>query len=69
MVATKPVFLIWGGEGWVAGHLKTLLESQGTSFWEEQKSSNANGFFQERRSTLPQSACRIERLSSQNWRE
>lgn len=22
-------FLIWGGEGWVAGHLKTLLESQG----------------------------------------
>jgi len=24
-----PVYLIWGGEGWVAGHLKTLLESQG----------------------------------------
>ncbi|KEZ41460.1 hypothetical protein SAPIO_CDS7601 [Scedosporium apiospermum] len=22
-------FLIWGGEGWVAGHLKALLESQG----------------------------------------
>lgn len=22
-------FLIWGGEGWVAGHLKTLLEKQG----------------------------------------
>lgn len=22
-------FLIWGGEGWVAGHLKTLLKSQG----------------------------------------
>jgi hypothetical protein len=29
-MAPKPVFLIWGGEGWVAGHLKTLLESQGT---------------------------------------
>jgi len=26
---SKPVFLIWGGEGWVAGHLKTLLETQG----------------------------------------
>jgi 3,5-epimerase/4-reductase len=22
-------FLIWGGEGWVAGHLKNILESQG----------------------------------------
>lgn len=22
-------FLIWGGEGWVAGHLKQMLESQG----------------------------------------
>ena len=22
-------FLIWGGEGWVAGHLKDILESQG----------------------------------------
>ncbi|AEO60140.1 epimerase/hydratase [Thermothelomyces thermophilus ATCC 42464] len=22
-------FLIWGGDGWIAGHLKTLLESQG----------------------------------------
>jgi len=22
-------YLIWGGEGWVAGHLKTLLEKQG----------------------------------------
>ncbi|KAK0611068.1 hypothetical protein B0T14DRAFT_440545 [Immersiella caudata] len=22
-------FLIWGGDGWVAGHLKTLLEGQG----------------------------------------
>ncbi|KAJ2895218.1 putative nad dependent epimerase dehydratase protein [Zalerion maritima] len=22
-------FLIWGGEGWVAGHLKTILEGQG----------------------------------------
>ncbi|KAL1837145.1 hypothetical protein VTJ49DRAFT_4210 [Mycothermus thermophilus] len=22
-------FLIWGGDGWVAGHLKTLLEEQG----------------------------------------
>jgi len=29
-VSTKDnVYLIWGGEGWVAGHLKTLLESQG----------------------------------------
>ncbi|CAG8949732.1 hypothetical protein HYALB_00010903 [Hymenoscyphus albidus] len=26
---SKPVFLIWGGEGWVAGHLKALLEKQG----------------------------------------
>ncbi|KFZ00250.1 hypothetical protein V500_01119 [Pseudogymnoascus sp. VKM F-4518 (FW-2643)] len=25
----KPSYLIWGGAGWVAGHLKTLLESQG----------------------------------------
>ncbi|KAL2757029.1 hypothetical protein ACRALDRAFT_1081048 [Sodiomyces alcalophilus JCM 7366] len=24
-----PRFLIWGGEGWVAGHLKTYLENQG----------------------------------------
>lgn len=32
MEATKPVFLIWGGEGWVAGHLKTLLESQGENW-------------------------------------
>lgn len=32
MAAVKPVFLIWGGEGWVAGHLKALLESQGKSF-------------------------------------
>ena len=28
-MAAKQVFLIWGGEGWVAGHLKTLLEKQG----------------------------------------
>jgi len=28
-MAPKPVFLIWGGEGWVAGHMKTILESQG----------------------------------------
>lgn len=28
-MASNNVFLIWGGEGWVAGHLKTLLESQG----------------------------------------
>ncbi|RDW73363.1 hypothetical protein BP6252_07270 [Coleophoma cylindrospora] len=28
-IAKKPVYLIWGGEGWVAGHLKNLLESQG----------------------------------------
>ncbi|KAK4452147.1 hypothetical protein QBC34DRAFT_294031 [Podospora aff. communis PSN243] len=25
----KLRFLIWGGDGWVAGHLKTLLEGQG----------------------------------------
>jgi nucleoside-diphosphate-sugar epimerase len=25
----KHRFLIWGGDGWVAGHLKALLESQG----------------------------------------
>jgi len=25
----EPIYLIWGGEGWVAGHLKALLESQG----------------------------------------
>lgn len=29
MAARKPVFLIWGGEGWVAGHLRDLLKSQG----------------------------------------
>lgn len=27
--ASKNVFLIWGGEGWVAGHLKELLQQQG----------------------------------------
>ncbi|ROT39971.1 NRS/ER [Sodiomyces alkalinus F11] len=26
---SNPRFLIWGGEGWVAGHLKAYLESQG----------------------------------------
>jgi 3,5-epimerase/4-reductase len=26
-MASKPIFLIWGGEGWVAGHLKALLKS------------------------------------------
>ena len=26
--ASQKVFLIWGGEGWVAGHLKMLLEKQ-----------------------------------------
>lgn len=25
----EPVFLIWGGNGWVANHLKNLLEEQG----------------------------------------
>jgi len=31
MVLTTPrlKFLVWGGNGWVAGHLKTILESQG----------------------------------------
>lgn len=30
MTANKtPRFLIWGGKGWVAGHLKALLEKQG----------------------------------------
>lgn len=24
-----PRFLIWGGDGWVAGHLKSILEAQG----------------------------------------
>jgi 3,5-epimerase/4-reductase len=28
-VSKDNVFLIWGGEGWVAGHLKSILESQG----------------------------------------
>ncbi|KAG4033210.1 hypothetical protein MFRU_005g02230 [Monilinia fructicola] len=28
-MASSNRFLIWGGEGWVAGHLKALLESQG----------------------------------------
>ena len=27
--STKDIFLIWGGEGWVAGHLKALLQKQG----------------------------------------
>lgn len=31
MAVAKLVFLVWGGEGWVATHLKTLLESQGMS--------------------------------------
>ncbi|KAJ6442686.1 WD domain-containing protein [Purpureocillium lavendulum] len=26
---SSPRFLIWGGEGWIAGHLQTLLERQG----------------------------------------
>lgn len=26
---SEKVFLIWGGEGWVAGHLKELLQKQG----------------------------------------
>lgn len=25
----QPRFLIWGGNGWIAGHLKNLLEKQG----------------------------------------
>lgn len=25
----QPRFLIWGGNGWIAGHLKRLLEEQG----------------------------------------
>jgi len=29
MSAPSPKFLIWGGNGWVAGHLKTILEGQG----------------------------------------
>jgi len=29
LLPPKNRFLIWGGEGWVAGHLKALLESQG----------------------------------------
>jgi len=29
MSAASPKFLIWGGNGWVAGHLKTILEGQG----------------------------------------
>ncbi|KAI6247066.1 Bifunctional dTDP-4-dehydrorhamnose 3,5-epimerase/dTDP-4-dehydrorhamnose reductase [Erysiphe necator] len=28
-MANKPTFLIWGAHGWIAGQLKTLLESQG----------------------------------------
>ncbi|POS86402.1 UDP-4-keto-6-deoxy-glucose-3 [Erysiphe pulchra] len=28
-MVTKPIFLIWGAQGWIAGQLKTLLESQG----------------------------------------
>lgn len=27
--STPNRFLIWGGEGWVAGHLKAILEKQG----------------------------------------
>lgn len=27
--APKHRFLIWGGDGWIAGHLKQLLEAQG----------------------------------------
>ncbi|KAL7273390.1 hypothetical protein RUND412_003768 [Rhizina undulata] len=29
LVPPKNKFLVWGGNGWVAGHLKTLLEGQG----------------------------------------
>jgi hypothetical protein len=28
-MSSENVFLIWGGEGWVAGHLMELLKSQG----------------------------------------
>ncbi|KAK4241164.1 hypothetical protein C8A03DRAFT_41350 [Achaetomium macrosporum] len=28
-VTRQHRFLIWGGDGWIAGHLKTLLEKQG----------------------------------------
>ncbi|KAI5808562.1 hypothetical protein DFH27DRAFT_230314 [Peziza echinospora] len=29
LIIPQNRFLVWGGEGWVAGHLKRLLESQG----------------------------------------
>jgi 3,5-epimerase/4-reductase len=29
LIVPQTRFLIWGGNGWVAGHLKTLLESNG----------------------------------------
>ncbi|KAI1006718.1 hypothetical protein K3495_g1503 [Podosphaera aphanis] len=28
-MSSEPVFLIWGGEGWIAGQLKSLLQNQG----------------------------------------
>ena len=28
---TQPNYLIWGGDGWIAGHLHSLLSEQGAS--------------------------------------
>ena len=30
MSVTPPRFLVWGGNGWIAGHVKRLLEEQGS---------------------------------------
>ena len=68
IMASKPVFLIWGGEGWVAGHLKALLESQGRSFSRHETISKLT-IVQERRFTPRLFACKTERPSSPSSRE
>jgi nucleoside-diphosphate-sugar epimerase len=32
-MAAKQVFLVWGGEGWVAGHMEKILKSQGKTVY------------------------------------
>ena len=70
-------FLIWGGEGWVAGHLKTLLEKQGTPALKasaKMQTSCHSAFLaandanpQERRSIPPPCVCKTARLSEPCW--
>ena len=64
IMSSENVFLIWGGEGWVAGHLKTLLESQGKQALPAAAiDSHKLTSVQERRSSQLPSACKTEKLS------